>query len=319
MASSMKAAGGFTPANLWGSLFLLVTAATAFIGWLVSFIGLIIITTKVDNANGTSVGWFTSLFSLTLLAATLVLVMMGNFNPGPYRWTLAHALVFDSVLTVTFMEKVTSAKGLGVAVGLYLFGTILLLIVQLLWVVYLTAEQDSPLTRALERYDAPYVAEARALKRRTMLSMAGPPQLPFAAPVSPITIPMPNHGNGNGGVPPMPNGGLGQPMFGNLEAKPSQTHLAPAVEASGIPAAQQQQPANDAGSEVGSSVESLVFAYRAKALFAYAANPEDPQEVSFDKDEIMDIANPHGNRWWQARRANGQVGIVPSNYLQLLQ
>ncbi|KNE59312.1 hypothetical protein AMAG_18147 [Allomyces macrogynus ATCC 38327] len=54
------------------------------------------------------------------------------------------------------------------------------------------------------------------------------------------------------------------------------------------------------------------------ALFAYTADQSDPQELSFGKDEILEIANPHGNRWWQARNSKGQVGIAPSNYLKLL-
>ncbi|KAI8140557.1 hypothetical protein BJV82DRAFT_221787 [Fennellomyces sp. T-0311] len=51
----------------------------------------------------------------------------------------------------------------------------------------------------------------------------------------------------------------------------------------------------------------------ARALHGYHANAEDPNELSFDKDEVLEIIDKRGN-WWQARKKDGTVGIVPSNY-----
>ncbi|ORY92053.1 hypothetical protein BCR43DRAFT_78900 [Syncephalastrum racemosum] len=51
----------------------------------------------------------------------------------------------------------------------------------------------------------------------------------------------------------------------------------------------------------------------ATALHSYQANPEDPNELSFGKDESLEILDRKGN-WWQARKEDGSVGIVPSNY-----
>ncbi|KAI8890764.1 hypothetical protein K501DRAFT_236440 [Backusella circina FSU 941] len=62
---------------------------------------------------------------------------------------------------------------------------------------------------------------------------------------------------------------------------------------------------------VGSA--SPEYREKVQALHAYQANPEDPNELSFDKGETLEIVDRNGN-WWQARKADGTVGIIPSNY-----
>ncbi|KAI8328137.1 hypothetical protein BC941DRAFT_234631 [Chlamydoabsidia padenii] len=49
------------------------------------------------------------------------------------------------------------------------------------------------------------------------------------------------------------------------------------------------------------------------ALHPYTANPDDPNELSFHKGEILEILDRRGN-WWQARKQDQTIGIVPSNY-----
>ncbi|KAI0737184.1 hypothetical protein C8Q80DRAFT_429739 [Daedaleopsis nitida] len=57
---------------------------------------------------------------------------------------------------------------------------------------------------------------------------------------------------------------------------------------------------------------------KAKALYTYTASPDDPSELSFVKGAILEIMDKSG-QWWQARKADGTSGIVPSNYIVLIE
>ena len=55
-------------------------------------------------------------------------------------------------------------------------------------------------------------------------------------------------------------------------------------------------------------IPGLIAVHRPLILnFPDTASPDDPNEISFTKNEIMDIVDKQG-KWWHARKADGTVG-----------
>ena len=64
--------------------------------------------------------------------------------------------------------------------------------------------------------------------------------------------------------------------------------------------------------QLGSSIE--------RAITLYSFQGEGSDTLSFAKDEVLDILekNSESPDWWKAKKADGQVGLVPKTYVQLI-
>lgn len=54
-----------------------------------------------------------------------------------------------------------------------------------------------------------------------------------------------------------------------------------------------------------------------RGLYDYNASPDDANELSFKKGEMLRVENTIGN-WWLGRNSKGEVGMCPSNYLEIV-
>ncbi|VIO86579.1 Uncharacterized protein BM_BM6517 [Brugia malayi] len=52
-----------------------------------------------------------------------------------------------------------------------------------------------------------------------------------------------------------------------------------------------------------------------RMIALYSFEGQEPADLSFEKNEILDIIEKPQEEWWEARNALGNVGLVPGNYL----
>jgi SHO1 osmosensor len=64
------------------------------------------------------------------------------------------------------------------------------------------------------------------------------------------------------------------------------------------------------------SKDEVIFSYSALMVFFAidTASPDDPNEISFTKGEVLDIVDKQG-KWWQAKKADGTIGSTCWFYL----
>ncbi|CAJ2504177.1 Uu.00g115710.m01.CDS01 [Anthostomella pinea] len=285
---------GISMGNIIGDPFALATVSIAALAWVISFIGCIIGQVNSDpndiNKAFPTFAWWSIIYTLFLIIGTFIVVASDSIQT--YHIALVGYIGAGLVLNSSSVNSlIYSAEGARQAAAA---GFILLSMVDIVWIFYF-GSAPSAVPRAY--IDSFALQKESAMNHQTMNTGYGgrpdtstsmqPPQMYTSAQL-------------NGFENPSPVGGLN----GNTARNASPAFQAPVAKAP-------QQP-NDP--EIAAPTE---YPYRAKAIYSYEANPEDANEISFSKHEILEVSDVSG-RWWQARKENGDTGIAPSNYLILL-
>merc|ERR1711953_156716 len=85
----------------------------------------------------------------------------------------------------------------------------------------------------------------------------------------------------------------------------------------GRPKENQSSSSSSSKEPTSSTSSSSADLQRYKVSFDYGASNAD--ELSLKKDEIITITKKEtlDEGWWEARNANGQMGLIPTNFLDL--
>ena len=282
--------------------------------------------------------WFGIFLQLFLIAG--VLYTLASDSIAMHRLQIsvfgAVAIVFavDGANAGLFADGVGSLQAMGA-------GWLVLAIVDILWVLYFTSEDDSLALHIFNSFGTGGLtppSRRRRSPRGTSVHMSSPGNgyaAPYSAgggigtgmydakiagngsfnePIEPATRSIGGGSTANGpnsiGAGSIRNeSAVGSPLMGSGNA--------------GIGAGGGNSPLNSGVPDPSPGSDGAV--YKAKALYACAlsgdtfwtplltractdmGSADDPNEISFSKGEILDIIDKQG-KWWQARKSDGTVG-----------
>ncbi|ROW10554.1 hypothetical protein VMCG_02008 [Cytospora schulzeri] len=285
---------GIQVGNIIGDPFALATISISALAWVISFIASIIAQIQTGDSFPTYT-WWTIVYYFFIVPG--VFVVVASDTAQTYHVALVGYLACGLVLTTSSVNSlVYSANGAKEAASA---GFILLSMVTIVWIFYFGSAPSAVPRAYLDSFAL--TKESHMMNRQTMGGYGGgrpetstsvqPPQMYTSAQLNGFENPSPVAGVSTA---PGARNSVGPNGFGNQQMKPQGT------------------PGPD-----GEIVPPTEYPYRAKAIYSYEANPDDANEISFSKHEILEVSDVSG-RWWQARKDSGETGIAPSNYLILL-
>ncbi|EEH21641.1 hypothetical protein PABG_03857 [Paracoccidioides brasiliensis Pb03] len=302
--------------NIMGDPFALVTLSMAMIGWLLSLVTCVI--SDVQGIFPNYVWWAVTYMFVTIIGLAIV---MGSQTSHVYAIAivgyLAAGLCFTTLAVNSLVYDGSATKQAAAA------GFILQSMVIIIWIFYFGSTPRSS-TRGYLDHSGGAGNEHHSYRNskpisnsygrpETTVSGNQPPQMYTSAQLNGFETSTPIAGYPSTATDNPNNAGrFGQAPIG------SQTNLTPGnnpvVGAGGISLGMGGATDPSNANEISQPTE---YPYRAKAIYSYEANPDDANEISFAKHEILDVSDVSG-RWWQAKKATGETGIAPSNYLILL-
>ncbi|KAF9245892.1 hypothetical protein BU15DRAFT_40851 [Melanogaster broomeanus] len=316
----------------------LSTTVLAVLAWFIAFISQAIATANHQSGN-VGVAWFGIFLQLFLILG--VIHTLATDSIAMHRFQIS---VFGAVAIVFAVLSVNQSIFSGLAASdAMAAGWLILAIVDILWVLYFTSEEDSLALHLFNSLGTGGLTPPSRRRRTRGTSVHNMGTNGYAT----------NYASG-GGIGPhdMPydpagkiGGGIGAPGVrsqnsfiggGSIDGAAPRS-LGPAVGAGSLHSPTTAPGPLGADTTIGASSPLMgagaagvgavrptsepapeqEYTYKAKALYAYTASPDDPNEISFTKGEILDIVDKQG-KWWQAKKSDGTVGIAPSNYLQVI-
>lgn len=297
---------GFRMANFLGDPFAISTVSFGVIAWIVAIAGAG--SSALDNFPRFT--WWGLVYEILLIIMVFLLYL--NNTIELYKFTLVGLLLVGFLYTTNSTNNLIYSSNLGNLCCAA--GCILLSMLNFLWIVYFGGHPESPSNQFIDSF-------AMKSSYAQQLPSEKNDDHEFAVPRSASGLQ--GFGVSDSRHSQLTNSKSGYMSLSQLNGLENFSHTN--VQNTGTvgasnPASMPNTVYNTNGTNTADSnfaVPVLTFRYKARALYSYDASPDDINEISFVKDEVLEVDDIDG-KWWQARRANGQVGICPSNYVKLL-
>ncbi|KAF2199722.1 high osmolarity signaling protein SHO1 [Delitschia confertaspora ATCC 74209] len=293
----------FSFGRIVGDPFALATISISVLAWLIAFVGSIISAVKSDG-RFPNFAWWTLVFMLFSIIG--VTVTVASDSERTYHVAIVGFLAAGLVFTTSAVNSLvySSVAAFQAAAA----GFILLSMIAIIWIFYYGSQPQASHRTFVDSYalhkggshasrTSRQPSNNYGVRPETAVTANQAPQMYTSAQLNGFETSSPVSGYPGGPVG-VEQRNSSQPRFGTMNTT-----------------SQIQTPTN--GVDDGHQDTALEYPYSAKAIYSYDANPDDANEISFLKNDILEVSDVSG-RWWQARKANGETGIAPSNYLILL-
>lgn len=291
----------FSFGRIIGDPFALATISIGALAWLIAFASSIV--SAVNEREFPNFAWWTLVFMLFCISG--VTVTVASDSERTYHVAIVGFLAAGLVFTTSSVNSLVYSNQ--AALQAAAAGFILLSMIAIVWIFYYGSQPQASHRTFVDSYALHKESHGSRNSRTTPNNYGVRPETSITANQAPqmYTSAQLNGFETSSPVSGYPGGPVGvdqrnssQPRFGAMNTAPVS-----------------QTPPN--GVEDVQAETAVEYPYSAKAIYSYEANPDDANEISFQKNDILEVSDVSG-RWWQARKANGETGIAPSNYLILL-
>lgn len=301
----------FSISNLIGDPFAISTISFGLIAWIISIAG----AGASNQSNFPHFSWWGIMYQLVIMVVITVLYLYNTIEL--YKFTLV------GLLSIAFVYSTNSTNNLIYKTGdsgmlCCAAGCILLSMLNLIWILYFGGHPESPTNQFIDSFSLKTHSHNHGhLPSSDNKAVDGDidDEVEYKRYASSHSNTQFQDNNLRQSQLTTNNKSVNTPYMSSSQLNGLENFSSSDVHQSrDLTSNKRQTVYNDTNSvnDTGN-----VFRYKAKALYSYDANPEDINEISFVKDEILEVDDIDG-KWWQAKRSNGQVGICPSNYVKLM-